>query len=104
MQTNHLIVYKHGSSTQLIVGRLVKLTRHSPRGWFDGDSRNNLEDEMDENEWMGVVDWTGLPFSSPGDSGSLIFAIEDGIYVPLRIHVGAFIFHINRNILLCSRS
>ncbi|KAB8079523.1 hypothetical protein BDV29DRAFT_164576 [Aspergillus leporis] len=72
MQTNHLIVYKHGSSTQLTVGRLVKMTRHPPRGWYNGNSRNNLENEMDENEWMGVVDWNGLPFSSPSDSGSLI--------------------------------
>lgn len=43
---------------------------------------------MTTNGW-GVVSWTGLPFSSPGDSGSLVFAIEDGIHIPLEIHVGA---------------
>lgn len=109
MQTNQLIVYKHGSSTQLTIGCLVKMTRRPPQGWYDDG--NNLENEMDDNEWMGVVNWVGLPFSSPGDSGSLVFAIEDGIYERSSWNSrrgaresGVFIFHIDRNVLLCSRS
>ena len=27
-------------------------------------------------------------FGAPGDSGSLVYAIESGVYVPLRIYLG----------------
>lgn len=30
-----------------------------------------------------------VPFASPGDSGSLVYAIEDGTHIPLGIHVGS---------------
>jgi hypothetical protein len=45
--------------------------------------------EKEDDEWLGVVEWMGIPFSSPGDSGSLVFAREDGIHIPLGIHVGS---------------
>jgi hypothetical protein len=66
MRTNGLFVYKHGSSTDLSVGRRVDITKRAPQGWY-GD----LQEDMDADEWMGVVEWIGLPFSAPGDSGSL---------------------------------
>jgi hypothetical protein len=63
-------------------------------GWDDDDGDDNAGDDGDEaekdrNEWMGVVQWMDAPFSAPGDSGSLVFALEDGVTVPLGIHVGA---------------
>jgi hypothetical protein len=30
-----------------------------------------------------------VPFANSGDSGSLVFAREDGILIPLGIHVGS---------------
>lgn len=54
MRTNQLIVYKYGSSTQLTIGRLVKMVKCPPQGWYDDDDGgNDLENEMDDNEWMG---------------------------------------------------
>jgi hypothetical protein len=47
-----------------------------------------LKEDKNE-EWMGVVEWIGEPFAAPGDSGSLVFAREDGIIIPLGIHVGS---------------
>jgi hypothetical protein len=44
---------------------------------------------VDVNEWIGVVQWMDVPFSTSGDSGSLVFARENGIYIPLGIHLGA---------------
>jgi hypothetical protein len=29
-------------------------------------------------EWMGLVKWADIPFSTSGDSGSLVFALESG--------------------------
>jgi hypothetical protein len=63
-------------------------------GWDDDDGDDNAGDDGDEaekdrNEWMGVVQWMDAPFSAPGDFGSLVFALEDGVTVPLGIHVGA---------------
>jgi hypothetical protein len=40
-------------------------------------------------EWRGVIEWRSVPFAAPGDSGSFVFAREDGIHIPLGIHVGS---------------
>ncbi|PKX96116.1 uncharacterized protein P174DRAFT_440707 [Aspergillus novofumigatus IBT 16806] len=89
IRTNRVIVCKYGSSTDLTVGCLVELTRRPPLGWYGDEDDNDLQMDMDVNEWMGLVKWIGLPFSAPGDSGSLVFTMVDGIMAPLGIHVGA---------------
>ncbi|KAL2838487.1 hypothetical protein BJX68DRAFT_212071 [Aspergillus pseudodeflectus] len=90
MERNSLIVHKVGATTQLTTGRLIEMRTEPPRGWYDSPT-SSLSDELDfdENEWIGVVEWIGILFSAPGDSGSLVFALEDGITIPLGIHVGA---------------
>jgi hypothetical protein len=56
----------------------------------DGDDDvSGSEDMQDRDEWVGIVKWADVPFSAPGDSGSLVFAIEEGVTIPLGIHVGA---------------
>jgi len=59
----------------------------------DNDADDNGDEvigyDKDDLEWIGVVQWADDPFSAPGDSGSLVFALEEGITVPLGIHVGA---------------
>lgn len=94
VQSNPPMVYKHGSSTQFTCGRFTGMTQRAPRGWYDDGDRNDAEIDaeidVDRNEWMGIVQWVaGIPFSSPGDSGSLVFAMVDGIHIPLGIHVGS---------------
>jgi len=56
----------------------------------EGESENeDDEDEDEDDEWLGLVKWADIPFSAPGDSGSLVFALESGVTVPLGIHVGS---------------
>jgi hypothetical protein len=45
----------------------------------------------DENtqDWLGIVRWADMPFADSGDSGSLVFAFESGIFVPLGVHIGS---------------
>lgn len=71
-----LVVYKQGSSTDLTMGRLVKIEDVPPKGWYvvDDDSDkdeeskyivferesgdNDVGDEQkdkDSNEWLGIV-------------------------------------------------
>ncbi|KAL2870263.1 uncharacterized protein BJX67DRAFT_345046 [Aspergillus lucknowensis] len=40
-------------------------------------------------DWFGEVTWSDVGFAGPGDSGSLVFAIESGVFVPLGIHLGS---------------
>jgi hypothetical protein len=87
-----IIVHKTGASTDLTMGRFVKILDHAPTGWYEPeeDKELNLEkEEMDADEWLGLVEWMDVPFSAPGDSGSLVFARQDGIHIPLGIHVGS---------------
>jgi len=46
-------------------------------------------EEKESSEWLGVVEWMDVGFADSGDSGSLVFAMEDGTYIPLGIHVGS---------------
>jgi hypothetical protein len=55
----------------------------------DDDDDDDDIDETEEDEWLGVVEWMDVPFANSGDSGSLVFAREDGIHIPLGIHVGS---------------
>lgn len=108
--TEGLVVYKQGSSTDLTMGLLVKIEDVPPKGWYvvDDDSDKNEEskymvferdsddndvgdeqEDKDSNEWLGIVRWyDDFPFTGPGDSGSLVFAKEGNVTVPLGIHVG----------------
>lgn len=87
-------VYKVGAATDLTMGRFVNITDIPPEGWYepeDEEEVKEVEKEVDkeEDEWLGVVEWMDVPFSAGGDSGSLVFAREDGIIIPLGIHVGS---------------
>jgi len=87
-----IIVHKFGASTDLTTGRFVEILNKPPNGWYGPEENegSDLEDvEQDDNEWLGVVEWVGIPFTAPGDSGSLVFARQDGIHIPLGIHVGS---------------
>lgn len=87
-----IIVHKTGASTDLTMGRFVKILDHAPMGWYEPEEDewlNQEKAEMDADEWLGVVEWMGVPFSAPGDSGSLVFTRQDGIHIPLGIHVGS---------------
>jgi hypothetical protein len=108
-----LVVYKNGGTTGLTLGHLVQVMESSPQGWYElpgaeddtrewwevsnedddedddeGESENE-DDEDEDEEWLGLVKWADIPFSAPGDSGSLVFALESGVTVPLGIHVGS---------------
>jgi hypothetical protein len=86
-----IIVYKVGATSDLIMGRFVDILDVPPPGWYEpeGDQLYLEKEEKDENEWIGVVSWMDVPFAAGGDSGSLVFAREDGIHIPLGIHVGS---------------
>jgi hypothetical protein len=101
-RTGCVVVYKKGGETELTMGRLISVSPSPPKGWYEleateagrldwgNESSESGEDEEEgTDEWIGVVQWTDIPFSAPGDSGSLVFAMEDGITIPLGIHVGA---------------
>jgi hypothetical protein len=104
LRRSRLIVHKLGASTDLTTGYLVR-TQKKVEGWYVPESRSSAasesssEDEesdsdesdgdLDEEEWLGVVKWGETAFSAPGDSGSLVFAMEEGVVVPLGIHIGA---------------
>ncbi|MCJ1347968.1 hypothetical protein MMC31_006198, partial [Peltigera leucophlebia] len=69
---------------------------HSEDGeeWYEkkskeGDDNESIEDK-DPDEWLGVVKWisSDYAFAAGGDSGSLVFATEGNIIIPLGIHVG----------------
>ena len=67
----------------------------------DDDGDDDDEDEDEDEEWMGLVKWADIPFSAPGDSGSLVFALESGVTVPLGIHVGAPDSIPNHSVFVC---
>ena len=87
-----IIVHKTGASTDLTMGRFVEIHDHAPMGWYEQEEDEELdlgEAEKDADEWLGLVEWMDVPFSASGDSGSLVFARQDGIHIPLGIHVGS---------------
>jgi hypothetical protein len=100
-----IIVYKVGAKTDLTMGRFVRMRDDSPKGWYTTQDEEEMEEEEDEeedeeemekeemeeeeDEWLGVVEWMDDKFADSGDSGSLVFAREDGIHIPLGIHVGS---------------
>ena len=115
-----LVVYKRGATSELTLGNLVQIMTSPPQGWYqleateagtrewweeatEGDSWDEAsEDDEDEGEWMGLVKWAAdTPFSAPGDSGSLVFALESGVTVPLGIHVGAPESIPNHSVFVC---
>ena len=86
-----IIVYKTGALTDLTMGRFVEILDHAPMGWYkpeEDEGLNLKEAETDANEWLGLVEWMDVPFAASGDSGSLVFARQDGIHIPLGIYIG----------------
>ena len=63
-------------------------------GSFSDSNGSHKSSEDDEERvagiWYGKVQWMDnhTEFGAPGDSGSLVYAIESGVYVPLGIYLG----------------
>lgn len=56
----------------------------------DSNDDENGQGDKDLNEWFGLVKWYDEPpFTGQGDSGSLVFAKEGNVTIPLGIHVGS---------------
>lgn len=91
----HIVVFKQGANSDLTMGLFVGMTDDAPEGWYTADDSDTDEDEdeieQDQDEWLGIVRWISddQSFTGPGDSGSLVFAKEGGITIPLGIHIGA---------------
>jgi hypothetical protein len=103
-----LKVYKEGATTGRTVGTLREIIRHMPKAFYVMDglhvTQTPKEDlKMDAlgitlkelksrhaHRWVGVVEWVHptIPFSAPGDSGSLVYAMKNTAVVPLGIHIG----------------
>lgn len=88
---NRLVVFKQGASSDLTMGFFEAILDEPPEDWYESNKGHGEEDEKDEEEWIGCVRWISedSPFADPGDSGSLVFAREDGIMIPLGIHIGS---------------
>lgn len=70
---NGCVVYRFGTLTQLTVGHLVDIWTTSPTGWFDAEGVTEQDDvNLEDDEWLGMVKWSGDPFSTAGDSGALV--------------------------------
>jgi hypothetical protein len=89
LSVSPIIVYKVGVMMDLTMGRFVTITDNPPKGWYKPEEDVEEDVEGEEDEWLGVVEWMDVPFADSGDSGSLVFAREDGIVIPLGIHVGS---------------
>jgi hypothetical protein len=65
------------------MGRFVEIRDMPPAHRYAKASPDNDPEAGDrDTEWMRFVKWTGVGFSTNGDSGSLIFAVEKRILVP----------------------
>lgn len=91
LKINRLAVFKRGANSDLTMGFFNEILDEPPRGWYVGKKIREQNAAKDLDEWLGRVRWIGedFPFAGPGDSGSLVFAIESGITIPLGIHVGS---------------
>jgi hypothetical protein len=69
------IIFKHGAATGLTSGKLTTASKGS-QGLIHRNGTRLLE-----------VNWTGEPFSKPGDSGALYYSSPDVHVRPLAIHV-----------------
>lgn len=86
IEVSPLLVFKKGMSTDLTMGRLVEVSQEIPSGWW---SDKTSDCDIDNDEWLGFVEWIpGIPFTAGGDSGSLVYAVENGVVLPLGIHIG----------------
>jgi hypothetical protein len=90
MVSGNLRVYKNGATTGPTQGYLAKILDLDSIPEELGPPDNDL---LDDNEWLGIVKWThpNEPFGRPGDSGSLVYAKEDGKMIPLGIHLGRWL-------------
>lgn len=98
-----IIVFKQGAATGLTMGsfeRIFDPSAFESKSKNDGDNESEDEEgdivptQYDNNEWMGCVRGVNdsLPFTASGDSGALVFAMsQDGITIPLGIHVGTVV-------------
>jgi len=107
-----LFVFKDGASDGLTMGKLnghrwtfsPRRNQHSAATADETSENDDLSDpDSDEylrqeylsliqpetHRWVGFVEWTGCPFSVPGDSGALVYASDGAVKIPLGIHIGA---------------
>jgi len=46
--------------------------------------------DLDIHRWVGMVQWfDGMPFGVAGDSGALVYAMENSVKIPLGLHIGS---------------
>ena len=101
LRLSSILVFKTGMMTDLTMGHLVKVSKSPPEGWWQNESLSSLtsstsddsddgsSSEGEENDWIGYVKWSTIPFAAGGDSGSFVWAVESGVLVPLGVHVGS---------------
>lgn len=55
------------------------------------ESEDNGEVREMGDHWLGKIMWESreTPFSAPGDSGALVYALEKGTVIPLGVHLGS---------------
>ena len=100
LRQSWIFVHKLGASTDLTTGYLVRTQKEVER-WYvpekmssescrsddessdESDNESNAYGDLDEEEWLDIVQWGEIPFPAPGDSGSLVFAMGSGVIVPL---------------------
>jgi len=65
-------------------------------GGFEMDYEQDLLAEykdlidLDIHRWVGMVKWfDGMPFGVAGDSGALVYAMENSVKIPLGLHIGS---------------
>jgi len=117
MTSGPLFVFKQGITTGYTMGRLSQVMFSFPPSWLQHSvhgrnaemtsgitdatdplswvnySFDNLDAEMmkapSQYRWLGLVEWSaGQVFTLPGDSGALVFAIQQTQVIPLGIHLG----------------
>lgn len=84
------------------MGTLYKVVHELPAAHLGGNHPHPDEEELDspsgqryqetiagdhDRRWVGVVKRSDHTFTGPGDSGALVYAIEDSCVVPLGIHI-----------------
>jgi hypothetical protein len=107
-ETGGITVFKEGYKTGKTFGLLKQTYENMSTAWLyfsRGMMRSTPDEELkldhlgitvdqlhdnDSHHWVGVVCWIdeASPFATHGDSGSLIYAVEDSQTIPLGIHMG----------------
>ncbi|OCK84436.1 hypothetical protein K432DRAFT_460983 [Lepidopterella palustris CBS 459.81] len=104
LDVSPIIVYKVGVMTGLTMGRFVAIMDIPPHGWYTPEGEEMKEVDKEVDEWLGLIEWMGVLFAVGGNSGSLVFTRDDGIVIPLGIHVGSPTSMPNTSIFISSET